>query len=304
MPNALSLAIVRPEIPQMELAVLQRRPGIRIDEGRQATVEWTVRGDDGKVVDLSTVLVDQDVPSAGVSYSGSSLVPSGRAEARIREPLTDGPDATFTIAATSHDPAKGIVRFDMPAEAVTKAKVMLVNVAIFDANDRLLTVSDGVIIIDRSIFGAEYKRVGVPTVDEVRLKLRDSGINDNFLLARLEYSLGELGEAMIQAVAFWNRIGGPNTLKYTTETFPDPDTLLDGVVAFLYEMTAHNYRRNSLQYQAAGVAVNDKGNYQEYDKIGQTLMDSFRRRAAKTIAREVRTAWTGTLGSPYGGRVW
>ncbi len=289
MPSILSLKTLRPEIPQMEEAVLQRRAGLRLDQAMTVSVEWVVRDGEGRVVDLTGV-VPEDVNDDEVT---------GRAEIRLREPLTLGPDGTFTVVGYSTAPTTGVVKFDVPALAVATPCVLLINVGIFD-DDALVCVTDGYIIVDRSIFGESYTRTGVPTVDEIKMKLRDSGINDNYLLARIEYSLGEIAESAVQAVAYWNRIGSVNSLRYTTANFPDPDLMADGILGFLLEMTGHNYQRNHLTYQAAGVSVDDKSNYQEYFKLSMTYKDAFRQRVARTVAQAVRSGWRGIIGSPYG----
>lgn len=300
MADARELSIITPELPQMEKLVLQRRPGIRIDQGRFAIVEWVVRDDKGRPADLRAYIQDSDnSASEAVSLDGSSLVPNGRVEARLREPFTGGTGGLITVAGTSYDPANGIIRFELPAEATATNRVLMVNVGIYDSANRLVTVSDGYLIVDRSLFSAEYSRVGIPTVDEIKIRLRDSGVNDNFLLARIEYSLGEVAESAIQAIATWNTVGGPNAQQFTTANFDDPDMLLDGMVGYLYEVTAHNYRRNHLQYQAAGVTVDDKANYAEYDQLAKAYQDKYRLNVTNTIRRAIRSAWTGTVHSPF-----
>jgi hypothetical protein len=291
--------IIRPEIPQMELAVLQRKPGMRISQGQVATVEWTLRNGEGRPLDVSGYVIGSFGSSIPASMSSSSAAPEGRIEARLREPFTSGDDALTSIDGSATDPTDGKVQFTLPAAATATPQVLLMDIGVFDGDERLIAVNHGYLIVERSLFGTSYYRIGVPTVDEVKIRLRDSGTNDNFLLARIEYSLGEVAEAMIRAVSMWNTIGGPNVSTMTTATFDDPDLLMDGIVGYLFEIVGANYRRNHLQYQAAGVAVDDKANYGEYDKLAQSYLEKYRYRVATTVRRAARSAWARTIPSPY-----
>jgi hypothetical protein len=50
---------------------------------------------------------------------------------------------------------------------------------------------------------------------------------------------------------------------------------LVGTTAILLRMSAARYRRNALQYQAGGVAINDQSKANEYEEVAAQRMSEF-----------------------------
>lgn len=298
--------VVRPEVARMEEVVPQRRQTVRVWQGQTATVELTFRNDAGQPVDLSVFATLGEGP--GSSFGSSSVVgPCSpydsnhdyRLKVRFREPFNNCTDI-LEVEGYASNPTAGTIRYNLPDAAVAQSQLLYAYIGVFD-NARLIRGMESIVFVDRSDFATQaYRRTGVPTVAEVRSRLRDSGVNDNYLLARIEHSLDEIAEATIKAVADWNHwSSNAGVGTYTTRDFPEPDTIMFGVMANLYPMLADNYRRNHLAYQAAGVSVNDKDYGSIYDQLAASYRLEFNKTIRRTTASAARRAWTGIVSSPY-----
>ena len=109
---------------------------------------------------------------------------------------------------------------------------------------------------------------------DIRIFMRDLDPAANLLLNDLEFSPEEIRTAMTLAVDKWNDtppyIGG-----YTYDKFPYRSGLMLGTCANLLFIAANRYRRNDLQYNIGGGAVNDQARHGAYDEAGQKLWTQF-----------------------------
>lgn len=292
------IEVVRPEVARMEAPVPQRRQAVLVRQGQLATIEIQFRDDVGRPLDLSDYVPSVQPGSSLSSSSSSSSGTDYEFIVRFQEPF-ESSKVAIEAEAYVYRASTGLLRYEIPEEVVQVSQILYAYVGVFKSG-RLVRVLETIVIVDRSAFGDGYRRVGVPPVSEVRSRLRDSGINDNYLLARVEHSLDEIAEATIKAVADWNhwaKNAGVRTA--TTKNFSEPDNLMDGVMANLYPMLADNYRRNHLAYQAAGVSVNDKDYGDIYDKLAQSHRLSFNQTARRTVAAQSRQGWNGIVNSVY-----
>lgn len=298
--------VVRPEIARMEKPVPQRRQAVRVLQGQTAVVEVVFRYDSGRHFDLSTYLANGTTMNPGSSSStpdscsAHDSTHNYRLVVKFKEPFAPAGEATVETTGYAHDAAKGVVRYVLPEAAVLESQIQYAFIGLYDTT-RLIHGMETYVCVDRSPFSAlGYRRVGVPTTAEVRGRLRDSGKDDNYLLARIEHSLDEVAEAEVKAVSQWNTwFTNAGLGDFTTKNFPDPDNLMDAVMSYLYEMLADNYRRNHLEYQAAGVTVNDKDYGNIYDQLAAqygALADKTARRQAAATSRR---GWGTIVNSPY-----
>ena len=63
---------------------------------------------------------------------------------------------------------------------------------------------------------------------------------------------------------------------FNINNFPYRYHWLNAVKGELMIISAANYRRNHLPYQAAGVSVDDKNKYDQYEKIGRALLQEWK----------------------------
>jgi hypothetical protein len=159
--------------------------------------------------------------------------------------------------------------------------------------------------VRRGLFGlsndVSKRNLGPPTVEEIRLSLRDNSPADNTLLDDFEFDAAEIAQAVVRPLQYWNEIPPPLRPAQTTKTFPFREMWLLGIQANLFSIAANNYRRNDLQYTAGGVAVADKAKEQVYAAAGGRLMQEFQGMLrAKKIEINI-SMFSGSIGSSYGG---
>jgi len=110
---------------------------------------------------------------------------------------------------------------------------------------------------------------------DVRIWLRDNDPEANKLLDDFEFSPEEIRTAMTLTVDFWND-QPPYIRSYDYDKFPFRSQLLTGTAANLLFMAAHKYRRDSLQYSAGGLTIQDQEKYQQYDMAGSSLWQQYK----------------------------
>lgn len=293
----------RPVVTVLEgIPVPQRIMSVRVTQLQPADIEWTMRDQEGRPIDLSSCLCDVSGGSSSGSSSSSveqepqSCIP---AKLRIREALASTSTRSLEADATVTNASGGIVRFQLPDLSVKLPGILRAELGVF-RDTRLVFSNQFTVVVDRGQFGDSWEERGCPTIAEIRNRLRDSAPEDNYLLHMTEWDLGEVAEAIVRAVDLWN-----NSLPilpiatFTTSTFPKPSALMDGVVAYLYQAAAHNYRRNHLAYAAAGVSIDDKAKAPEYEQIAQARLMAYEKwvRDRKRFINAQQAY--GTLVSPY-----
>ena len=138
--------------------------------------------------------------------------------------------------------------------------------------------------------GSPISPVGndAPMTDmEVRIFLRDTHPEDNILIDDFEFSPEEIRTAMNITVDRWNDTP-PDIYRYDYDKFPYRSILLLGVASNLLSMAAHRYRRNSLQINAGGAAVNDQEKAGQYDQAAIRLSQECLQ-AIRTKKRELNS---------------
>ena len=110
---------------------------------------------------------------------------------------------------------------------------------------------------------------------DVRIWLRDNDPEANKLLDDFEFTPEEIRTAMTFTVDYWND-QPPYIRNYDYDKFPYRSQLLTGTAANLLFMAAHKYRRDSLQYSAGGLTIQDQEKYQQYDAAGGSLWERYR----------------------------
>lgn len=109
---------------------------------------------------------------------------------------------------------------------------------------------------------------------DVRIWLRDNDPEANKLLDDYEFSPEEIRTAMTLTVDHWND-QPPYIRSYDYDKFPYRSKLLQGTAANLLFMAAHRFRRDSLQYSAGGLTIQDQEKYQQYDNAGNGLWQQY-----------------------------
>lgn len=309
-----SLGVIRPVVPQMDgQPVNQRLLAVVTKQAQPSTVEWILRDNVGRPVllteasssSISAVVENTPSPPYGVIFtSADPCLPAPAVIAgQVRIAETFSPNNIWSASAISVDPTNGKVKFTLPDLAVANIGINTVEVRIL-ANDIPVLANTFYVWVERSLFAASPSRTGVPQVQDIRTAVRDTGPNDNYLLARLEWSVGEIAEGVVQAVALWNR-SWPNVgQKYTTTSFFDPDALICGTLGYLYRSAGTNYGRNDLGYSASGVTVDDKKKADLYLGLAGKFEDAYMNWIKQTKLAISRGGFAGTVRSGYSTTAW
>jgi hypothetical protein len=111
--------------------------------------------------------------------------------------------------------------------------------------------------------------------NDIRFWLRDNNPELNTLLDDYEFTPEEIRQALTYAQDYWNE-QPPYIGSIDYDRTPFRFNLLQGTVANLLFIAANRYRRNHLQYQAGGVAIDDDNKATEYDQAGARLWEQYK----------------------------
>jgi hypothetical protein len=198
-------------------------------------------------------------------------------------------------------PDAGVVRARVPIGVTELTGIFNGNWGVISAEGDLVYSSRFFIVVEKSEFGTVNSNIrsGLPSVSEVRLRMRDNSPEDNPLLNTLEFDLSEVCESMLHCVRQWNTMQPPIGISFNTTNFPNPYVLMDGVMGDLYLAAAKHYRRNQLAYTAGGLSVDDKNKAQEYEIIGDKMIQEYLKWVRMTKIQINKQAWDGSMGSGY-----
>lgn len=254
------------------LPVLTRMRAINISQGQCTTINWEMHDKDGNPVDLTPC-----------GFADNANPEGFKVVLRLKEHLSLGNSRTpAQVDATVVDADKGVVQATLGTNLVGLpgvyfADMALISVPAEEANQPCVIFSNTFyVIINRSTFGPTDKPGGPPSMAEIRLHLRDSSPNESYLLEHLMFDDAEIALAITRPVQFWNEVPPPIDNIYSTQTFPFRYHWLEGICANLFLMVAEQFRRNQLDYSAAGISLNDQNKEANYERAGQMRWQAYR----------------------------
>lgn len=277
--------------------ILTRTRAITIKQGEYAEIAWQMVDRNGVPIDLSGL-------SSGLNPGDEIKV-----VLRLKEQLALGnrnPVAEFD--AVISNAAEGRVTATLLPNATGLAGIYYAEFALVyvpaSESDPLapsaaLFSNTCSLIITRSTFESYGRPGGPPSIAEVRLHLRDSGPSESYLLENLMFDDAEIALATTRPVMYWNEVPPPLSPTYNTQTFPYRYHWLEGICANLFMMVAEQYRRNQLDYQAGGMAVNDQNKEANYERAGQTRWQAYREWVRATKASINLEGCYGEVASNY-----
>jgi hypothetical protein len=278
-----------------------------VQMGQNAQLLWYFKNPQGEPVNLINCISNSG--SGGTPEKFDAVgTPSAGPILRMRELSGMDPvaDKIISVDVTVVDAAKGLVRSDpLPDKLVRSPGVYLEEWAFFDTNNKMLFSNQCCTFIRRGLFGVSSdlnkQNLGPPTLEEIKLSIRDNAPADNLLLDEVEFDAAEISQAVLRPIQYWNETPPPIRPAMTTKTFPFREMWLMGIQSYLFDIAANHYRRNQLAYNAGGVSIDDKNKEQQYRAASVQLNQQFREMLrAKKI--EINIAlFSGSLGSPYQG---
>jgi hypothetical protein len=292
-------ALVKPRYTRVEgKPVLTKFVAVAVPQTASPVVEFVIRDSEGRPVNLTSCGFGSTSSSSSTS---SSAAAEGSIKLRLNETFAHTDEGMVETDAVVMDAPSGTVRVRIPKKATELAGIMNGDWGVFAPDGDLLFTNGMYVLVEANQFAQAEQSGGVPSVSEIRTYLRDHK-DGNFLLKDYEWDLAEIVEAMTAAIHTWNKTPPRLTRMYNSANFYDPYALIDGIMAELYSLAAKHYSRDHLPYSAGGVQLDDKNKAQEYLAVAQELEQSYLTWVKMEKARINRMGWTGTHGSPYGGR--
>lgn len=253
--------------------VLTRMRAVQVTQGQCANIEWVMHDQSGAPVDLRPCGLDAETASEEF-----------KVVFRIKEQLSLGNKIQpQQVDATVVDGATGRVSVALGEKAtalpgVYYGEFALVSIPAESANQPCVIFSNNFsVIISRGLYGSKSAEVGgPPSIAEIRLHLRDSAPGESFLLEHLMFDDAEIALAIQRPVQYWNEVPPPLDFIYSTQNFPFRYHWLEGICANLFFMVAEQFRRNQLNYSAAGLALDDQNKEASYERAGQARWQAYR----------------------------
>lgn len=247
--------------------------------GKASVVNWELRDKSGNPIDVSE-LVDATF------------------EIRMQDVFGEYPIASIEGALV--DDTDGTITFTLPETVYNQAGIYNVNVAVKNADDEIVYIDTGLLSNERTLYGISSGQCDDPgplTIQEIRLQMRDTMIENN-LLDQVEYDDTEIIHAMVQTLREWNETPPP-VARFNAHDYPFRYNWLMGTCGNLMRIAAQHYLRNDLQSSHGGVNLGDKAKAQPYLSVaGQMLQEWKMFIRLKKVEINAQRAF-GSIGSSY-----
>lgn len=280
------------------------RPTLELTVSATQTAELFIHNEDGSPVDLTAYNVADHGPAVAVPGQIGRKLPITTGVQFVAEEFQGQTIPSVSLTCTVTDAVAGVARVDLGSADFSKPGIFLAEVQLIRDGklDRVFKM-----FVDAQASLA-WVINGPLTISEVRLWTRDSSPEDNFLLDEVEFKDAEIAAAIRRAVDIWNSTAPMlRRYTYTVASFPFRSQWLDLTIALLYDIAARGYIRNQLQYQAAGISVDDKNKFPQYAQLSKTAMDEFKGWAKDTkLQLNAEQCWgrSNILFTGGGGRIY
>jgi hypothetical protein len=287
--------------------VLQKMRAFIVNQGECRDLQWQILDTNGRPISLlieSPTSAGSESSSSSASSAGSessASVDTYTVQARFREILPAGSDKVHLSSATVYEAVTGVIRCSIPAAVAARTGIYEINFGVSDSAARLLHVSRAFLSVERSLFAVDSissKRQGSPTLQEIRLSIRDS-TPENLWLDGVEFDAAEVIQCIARPVQYWNEIPPPIG-TYNTGNFPFREHWLRAIQAHLFQLATHHYRRVELTINTGGVSVADKDRERPYAEASERLMAEWRSFVMQKKAEINMKKCTGSVNSIYG----
>lgn len=250
-------------------STLRDVPEVTIDQCAEGSAELTLRQPNGNVIDLTQYgIVDTS------DTSSSSPVSDG-----VMIYVKEMPQDQLLWAqqeADIVDAGAGVVSFDYsPTNKFTRRAGIFTAEAQILENGVVRKVYPFFLIVNPALTGASEDSNQMLSVAEIRMSLRDTDPESNFLLDELDFKTNEIALMIRRAIDYWNEIPPP-IQTYKATNFPFRYHLSLGVIGLLHQTASIHKMRNNLDYSAGGVTVADTIKWQQYENIGTRMWDEYR----------------------------
>src|SRR5688572_1518208 len=226
-------AVKSPAVTQLYgISLPTKRRAVYVNQGGVNSVNLQILDGTGNPIDLTTCADEEDL-----------------AEIRIREVISTRSADLYTVTGSVTDVAQGIISFDVPTGVTDDPGVYNAEIGVHNADGDLIFTNKFFIWVDRGLFGdPQYPNAGPPSLDEVRLFIRDNAPEENRLLDDFEFDLAEICITAELGVRYWNESQPPIGVCFKTTSYPVRHKWLQFIAGQLFMTAAHRFRRNHLPY--------------------------------------------------------
>lgn len=273
--------------------LLSRLRSLNMVAGQAASLDWQLHDQNGNPVSLTDCLCGAGSSSSASAGSCPHVI------LYLRENLSGNCVSQFDAEIV--DDAVGKVRVAITKGTITRPGIYFAEMAVVDDTD-----PNNIGVLFSNVFylvvNATARHVkGPPSIAEIRLHLRDSAGGDNYLISGLKFDDAEIAMAIARPIMYWNEIP-PDVARYTTQNFPFRYHWLEAICAQLFLIAEEHYRANQLQYQAAGVAVDDMNKEANYAAAAQRRNEEWKTFVHRKKVEININGGYGGIGSGYGRR--
>jgi len=275
--------------------LLRKMRAVVVRQTSRVFLRFTIVGPDGNPVDLTDYGIvsgtglefleaAQSSSSSSISSSSSAGLPdlasTAHVKVRFREAII--PTSTFEVTAAVIDASAGLVMCEVPLSLTTSGMVAdtpgiyIAEAGIIDDNASLIYTDTLYVFVESSgwdISDASHK--GPPSMDDLRLSIRDNDFFENELIENYGFGTVELCHAAIRAVRFWND-QPPPIARFSTTSFPFREIWMIGIQLFIFDMAEEWYRRNHFKQSAGGVTIDDMNRHREYKEAWKERFQRFK----------------------------
>lgn len=267
--------------------VLGKTRYVSVNKGQYAVVRWPLRDSKGNAVDLT----------AWLSSSSSSDLDSSKILVRIADALDPSGYPIQQIVGSVVDYENGIVEFALPDNVTCDASIFTMEIGVIDSAGRLVGSEKGYVSVERGLFGNLDMMTGPPTIDEIRMQLRDR-LLENDLLSDVEFDDVEIIHSILRPIQEWNELP-PDLGWMSPNDFPWHFHWVNAVIANLLLIAAHWYERNNLPAQHGGLNVQDRAKANPYLNVAMALRQEWRNFIARKKAEINNELGMSDFGSDY-----
>ena len=240
--------------------ITQGQQVLEITAGERLCRQWRVRSPGG----LALVLEPCPAPADHETLAEGEPLPL---DILVRFAALDEGCPVWEMAGGIVDAETGLVEFNLPEDLLLTPGIYHMQIGIL-VEQNLVATDSGLISVSPSLWSTGYSLTGPPSVQEIRRHLRDYG-EATSLLGEYEFSTADIVSTILDPLREFNETP-PESIRYTTQTFPWRKAWRDAIVAELLRSAANYYLRNKAQTRGGSLTFDERNKNAEYLALAQT----------------------------------
>lgn len=287
----MSIDIISPETSTYEGCPVPTKTDVVLGkQGVASTVQWNFTDGNGNPVDLSAYFNPSDSVSLGDLGYELQIKIQGCEEGTVYAEGTA--DVVY--------PETGLIQFALIPGIYNYGGIFVVSAGVVDTDtEEVLAVSTFLISLERTAFSGTKHRGKMPTIQEIRMRLADSAV-ENDLLGQVEFSAADIVDAIRIPVREWNETPPLMTrYRFSCLNFPYYELWMKGILYHLLRRAISHYQRVKLRVNHGGVSGDDREKDQEYMSMAELYRQEFRESLLNIKTQLNISQLGGTIASPY-----